>query len=869
MPAQYGAKVTHLRIVFAIVALSIACLTTTVQAAAFRHVRYDGGGDSASVQRMDIYTPVRPGPNPVLMVYDPADDDAAARVDLRVFGAAGYVVAHVRTRADDASATRDLASALVWLRGHVSSYGGDRERMTLLVGGAAATRAVRVLTDPPLAASGSGARIVQSLILVDPQGLAQQRGTWQPALETATDFPPVLALYDATQSTGREQALGFAARVAARGWSARTQSWHGDDTTLEAPVAARSERVAAWLASLEVPRIARYDALMFAPAPTPADTPAQLLGADGVLIARGSTHAGRLLALTAPDGAWRIERDFAAQGLLVRWIGTLPLNRALLSVALLEGADAYYLSQRDAQSGHWSNPRRVLDAMPGAAAPSLMAEPATQQWQLVLDQHVLRLVDEARSQSWRARDAAPVGNGRIVATAAGVHASFVLVDEPRGAMLHARMPNATSWQVWAQWPGVQARALSAVATDAAEYVLVAFDGGRVARVPTDAPNQAQWEFDATLALRAHWGAGGGAVGVTANRFEALTQPRTGERVHVLALDTATPAGSGLAANAQTYLIRQSDGSYALGMLDPGAGEVGTRVTQWLATPFAADRGAALYALRAGAAVMRGALRERAPTHGLWRRRDHPEQGLVLEPSSEGWLALLYSFDDDGAPAWYFAQGVLDASSFVANDQGLARYVSSWDETAAVRRDAERSGSIRIDFDAISCATESTSSRSAAVSLMLGGVAVQWCVDAVRGSGSDAATLAANGVWFGGIGDQGWGLAIDAEGDVGAARERVLLFYHDAQGEPRWAAGEGARTAQRSELALWHLHGACATCSERAKSAPDYAGSVRHDIAAYCGVREGRLDVSLSQYGDAAPFRRLGAGIQRLTRAACY
>jgi hypothetical protein len=862
-----------MRVWITIVMLWLCCLTATVEAAAFRHVRYEGDGDAAGPQYLDMHIPTRPGPNPVLIVYDGANGAGdAAPVEFGMLNAAGFVVARVSTRADDAAAVSDLASALTWLGRHVSSYGGDRDRMSLLAIGTAAPRAMRVLTQAPnesmhtLDARAINAPI-DTLIVLDPQGVSAQRAEWQPRLAATGQFPRVLALYDATQAAARAQALQLTTQVAAHGWSAQALTWNDNPN---ATVAARSAQVAAWLASLEVPRVARYDAAMFATAPAWTEAPAQLLGADGVLLARGSAQAGQLLVLDAPDGVWRVERDVGALGMRVRWLGVLPRGETTRAVALLEDAGAYYLSVRHARTRTWSNPRRILDALPGASAPSVMAEPVTQQWQLVLDQQVLRLRDDARHDSWRTEAAPPLGLGTIVAASAGKNASYALVDSADAAVLYARAPRAQAWRAWARWPGARARALSIVRSGAAEYALAAFDGGRIARIDTQTPDSAQWDFDATLALRAYWGEGGSAIGVSMRHFEALTQPRTGERVHALALDVRAPPASSLAANAQWYLIRQADGSYAVGMVEADGAAPDVRLTQLVATPFAIDRGAALYAERAGAGVLRGALREHAPTHGLWRRRGHPEQGLVLEPLGEGWLVLLYSFDSDGAPAWYFAQGTLNNMQFVGDERGLARYVASWDETAAVRRDADRSGAIGIEFDAARCALEeSASTRAAAVRLELGGVETQWCIDAVRTSGSDAPTLAANGVWFGGIGDQGWGLAIDAEGDVGAARERVLLFYHDAQGEPRWAAGEGARGAARSEQALWHLRGACLSCTERVRGAPRHAGSLRHDVAATCGVRDGRLDVQIDQFDGNTQFRRLGAGIQRLTAAACY
>lgn len=192
----------------------------------------------------------------------------------------------------------------------------------------------------------------------------------------------------------------------------------------------------------------------------------------------------------------------------------------------------------------------------------------------------------------------------------------------------------------------------------------------------------------------------------------------------------------------------------------------------------------------------------APVPGLWWTPSRSGQGVDLKRAGDGLLALVYTYDQDGRPLLYTAQGPYTGPNWRGP---LLRWrqapVSLLPESTVV-------GELSLDF---------SDARHAALRLSLdGGATASYGLEAFSfGDESDPARLLERTY----SGASRYGLSYARHGDTPFA----LLYAYDAAQVLRWASGE--QTSDPATLKLRSFTGSCPACSYAPPVASD-AGELR-------------------------------------------
>lgn len=216
--------------------------------------------------------------------------------------------------------------------------------------------------------------------------------------------------------------------------------------------------------------------------------------------------------------------------------------------------------------------------------------------------------------------------------------------------------------------------------------------------------------------------------------------------------------------------------------------------------------------------------------GLWFDPDRPGHGVDFQPVEGGpfdqAVALFYTYDDSGRPEYYIATGSMVDGVFkpIANARGdtLVRYVLV---NGRPQEDASTRGFMRIDFNdpvrTAACQRPSesggTADTRAAMSVVINGQASEWCLRPLIGA-SERESSDRTGIWVNGGGDDpGWGLTLAPlkRGD-GSTALFGILYYHDGNGQPRWAFVQTENYTAPMTLALNNITGYCRTCTDNGR-----------------------------------------------------
>ncbi len=185
--------------------------------------------------------------------------------------------------------------------------------------------------------------------------------------------------------------------------------------------------------------------------------------------------------------------------------------------------------------------------------------------------------------------------------------------------------------------------------------------------------------------------------------------------------------------------------------------------------------------------------------GMWYDRAHDGHGMVIEPVTDDlYYILFYTYDDNGRPEWMAALATVENGVFniTNNSDTMIRFLYDYGIGPNAGQqphnpDPSVSASLKIDFNH-SAANESACQdgidRTGADQLALASWQVNrtsgsWCLEPLLPASSyPTPNLGAS--WWAGATDQGWGLSLVFFNDsIG-----VVLFYYDADGQPRWAIG---------------------------------------------------------------------------------
>ncbi len=857
------------RVALALVLLVVA---PAAVAAVFRDVQYlETTGVDPALQRLDVYTPDAPGPQPVLVILHGGGDKGALPFPAASLTARGYVVASIRTRpSTHDGAGADALAGLSWVRAHASGYGGDRERMVLIGTGDGVAPAAALVTGtaaPPIALRG--------MVLLDAAPLEAMTNDAGPI---AARVPPVLVL--------REH-LSVAAPRAGERWSDRVR---GGGTSVQ--VLPRDARAAddtlgyvlAWLAALEVPRVQRFETMTFAAQPlAPGARVAGLATHAFSLFALsvGADHRLRILRRDAADGPWIAEHDASGAADARYWMGRVGRELVVLAAA----PDGWRSFVRDASGPQWTATTMAAAARTPA---SIVAAAHTGR-----DGNSELFVVVGRSRAVRVHQpatGAPVvreltlPSGRVTALASIVGVLYAATAPARelGPALWRFDEEAGAWQAIRGLPPAE-RAITHIAAvpDVAGttgHALLLAAGGRLLRVVPRDQLEPTLELDLARTFADLWGSLGGDGNVAlAGAPLPLRHPETGDLVHVAALRLVHPDRTSRGAY---FLVRQQDGRYAYGLAsDFGAKDergAPLELSAGAASPFVSDSGAAMWfgGGDAVAPLLAGRLRWAGPARGLWWDRTRSGNGLALEPTAEGHTLILYTYARDGSPTWYVAHGDLAGQRFVADPDGLSRPAP----TRAPRPEsvqAVRVGDVSLRFGATGneppCAGADRRDALALAILEfdLDGQAHRWCVEPFAFAGAGTPDVAVRGLWAPESDAEDWGLSLSSQGPRGATRLVAVAFHFDASGQPRWVLGAGPVRNGEAELALSTFTGACPGCEARIASTLA-AGALGLRFRGWCGEVRGEVALDLAYPGpDGGRLRRDALPLVPRSLAGCY
>ncbi len=184
--------------------------------------------------------------------------------------------------------------------------------------------------------------------------------------------------------------------------------------------------------------------------------------------------------------------------------------------------------------------------------------------------------------------------------------------------------------------------------------------------------------------------------------------------------------------------------------------------------------------------------QRSPlAQGMWWDPAHSGHGFEIMNAGDQIGVAWFTYDENGLPIWYIAQGSLTSLGTQSWPLLQHRWVNGAKGGYTVV------GSLRLDVH---------HPESADVIWELHGLKGTWKAQPFVVSGI-VNEIDHSGVWFD-PGNSGWGLTLTEQGDFRGA----VLFTYDTMGEPVWAAGMG-RSADSVEFLSFT--GPCPYCAFRA------------------------------------------------------
>ncbi len=223
--------------------------------------------------------------------------------------------------------------------------------------------------------------------------------------------------------------------------------------------------------------------------------------------------------------------------------------------------------------------------------------------------------------------------------------------------------------------------------------------------------------------------------------------------------------------------------------------------------------------------------DNSPSRGMYWDRSRSGHGFELQRSGDTWFLLMYTYHTDNSPVWYLAIGGVNDGVFSGTATQYYYDPSSSPPQQAI---PNTGGAIHLDFAAVSDASENAcddgidrgSAPSTAIfDFELDGQQGQWCVEPFLFA-SGTPTLDFTGSWFNSA-DPGWGMTVVTQGSGAEEKLVVVLYYYDADQQPRWALGSVSNVDSGNEVTVEMLQfsGFCLNCPpSEPESTP--VGSVR-------------------------------------------
>ncbi len=275
-----------------------------------------------------------------------------------------------------------------------------------------------------------------------------------------------------------------------------------------------------------------------------------------------------------------------------------------------------------------------------------------------------------------------------------------------------------------------------------------------------------------------------------------------------------------------------------------------------------------------------------PYAGQWFDPARPGHGIDLVPAGgDRYILTFYTYGQDGSPEWYLATGRILDGKFIGevNDFGdtLVRYrydVSQYPAQVAGPESDAFVGLVEMSFDApegsVACRDELSRDASdglATFSWLVDSNQSTWCMlpllpSTVR-TGHDL-----TGHWFAGNDDSGWGMSLTNATIDGETFLFGVLYYGDAQGQPRWAYFVTESLDNEETVNLVRRQGYCRSCAAEGDSpwVDEVVGtlSIRLQQASNSADAGNRIEFDLDVPGTfigAGNFSRASNSIQLLSQ----
>ncbi|MEM9301884.1 MAG: hypothetical protein AAGE01_07220 [Pseudomonadota bacterium] len=191
-----------------------------------------------------------------------------------------------------------------------------------------------------------------------------------------------------------------------------------------------------------------------------------------------------------------------------------------------------------------------------------------------------------------------------------------------------------------------------------------------------------------------------------------------------------------------------------------------------------------------------------PATGLWYNPARSGHGLDVELLGEFMFVTWYTYEDDGSPTWY---------------QAVAPFAEAW-TAELVRHEADPEGGVT-GTTVGTMALEFTSTSSATWRWELGDRCGTEAMEVLPLS-IDRTLRNYTGTWYDPL-DSGWGLTLAVGGDVRVG----VLYYYDAERQPRWALCQSDNAAENA-MTMLSFSGFCPDCDRTEPTFVD-AGAVTY------------------------------------------
>ncbi|HSC11559.1 MAG TPA: hypothetical protein VLC97_11350, partial [Rhodanobacteraceae bacterium] len=236
-----------------------------------------------------------------------------------------------------------------------------------------------------------------------------------------------------------------------------------------------------------------------------------------------------------------------------------------------------------------------------------------------------------------------------------------------------------------------------------------------------------------------------------------------------------------------------------------------------------------------------------PVPSNWFDRSHAGHGfdfqLVKRSSGLGdeYILVFYTYDANGKPEWYFAQGNLVDGVFLGGlvnvgEHNATLLYSTYGSNHGLGQlqltQQDIIGSVVVDFNQASrspaCRNVDRSDQSmlGVMSWTIGNDSGNWCVEPLIPLNRHA-TPDFNGHWYAGLADPNWGMEIlNYDGNASSSTVFVLVYYPDANGLPTWAVASGTLSNGNANLQmLARTNGYCRTCTPPSTNATSPIGTL--------------------------------------------